>query len=251
LHRDERREKESEMNEVTTAEGPAQGNGPGLLARLVGVLLSPRETYAAVAARPRWFGALAVALLVTVAAQTWFVSTDVGKGLVMDQQVRAMESFGIQVSDQMYAQLEARMENAVYTTGASLLVFAPIVNAIMAGVIVMLFSMMMGGAGTFRQVFAIVAHSGVITALQQVFTVPLSLAIGRLAGANLAIFVPMLAEDSFVALFLGTIDLFLVWWVVSLAIGIGVLYKKKTGPIATAFLLIYGVIGLVIAFVRS
>jgi hypothetical protein len=162
-----------------------------------------------------------------------------------------MESFGIQVSDQMYAQLEARMENAVYTTGATVLAFAPIVNAFMAGVIVMVFSMMMGGGGTFKQVFAIVAHAGVITALQQVFTVPLSLAIGRLAGANLAIFVPMLAEDSFVALFLGTIDLFLVWWVFSLAIGIGVLYKKKTGPVATAFLLIYVAIGLVIAFVRS
>jgi hypothetical protein len=63
--------------------------------------------------------------------------------------------------------------------------------------------------------------------------------------------VPTLPEDSFATVFLGLIDLFLVWWVFSLAIGIGVLYKKKTGPIATSFLLIYGVIALVIAFVRS
>ena len=238
------------MTQATTVEGtPAQG--PGLLARLIGVVLSPRETYAAVAARPKWFGALAVVLLVTAGAQTWFVSTDVGQGLVLDQQIRAVEAFGIQVSDEMYAQMEARMQNAVYTTGGSLLVFAPIANAFVAGVIVVVFSMMLGGAGTFRQVFAIVVHSGVITAIQQVFTVPLSLALGRLAGANLAIFMPMLPEDSFATLFLGAIDLFLVWWVFSLAIGVGVLYKKRTGPIATGFLLIYGAIALVIAFVRS
>lgn len=239
------------MSEVAPVDADTSPREPGLFARLIGVVLSPRETYAAVAARPRWLGALAVVVLVTVAAQTWFVSTDVGKGLVLDQQVRAMEAFGIQVSDEMYTQMEAGIENAVYTTGASLLVFAPIVNAVTAGLIVLVFTMLLGGAGTFRQAFAIVTHSGAITALQQVLTVPLSFAAGRFAGANLAIFVPMLAEDSFLTLLLGAIDLFLVWWVVSLSIGVGVLYKKRTGPIVTAFLAVYLVIALILAFVRS
>ena len=35
---------------------------PGLVARLVGVLLSPRETFAAVAAKPRWLGVMLVTL---------------------------------------------------------------------------------------------------------------------------------------------------------------------------------------------
>jgi hypothetical protein len=232
----------------TTAE---RAQGPGLFARLIGVLLTPYHTYAAVAERPKWFGALAVGLLVTIACQTWFLSTDVGKELTVDQQVRAMEAFGVQVSDEMYAQMESRMQYAVYTTAGSLLVFVPLVNAILGGLIVVIFSMVLGGTGTFRQVYAIVAHSGIITAIQQLFTVPLSFALGRFAGANLAIFVPMLEEDSFVTLFLGAIDLFLVWWVVSLAIGVSVLYKRKTGPIATAFLMVYVVIALVLAFVRS
>ena len=239
------------MSDVASVATGPSATEPGLFARLVGVVVSPRETYAAIAARPKWLGALAVVLLVTVAAQTWFVSTDVGKELILDQQVRAVESFGVQVSDEMYAQMETGMERAVYTTGASLLVFAPIVNAVLGGLIVLIFSMLLGGAGTFRQAFAIVTHSGVITALQQVVTVPLSYAAGRFAGANLAIFVPMLAEDSFPTLLLGAIDLFIVWWVVSLSIGVGVLYKKRTGPIASAFLALYLVIALVLAVVRS
>ena len=37
-------------------------------------------------------------------------------------------------------------------------------------------------------------------------------------------------------MFLVLIDLLFIWWFVELAIGIGVLYKRRTGPIITAFL---------------
>ena len=50
---------------------------------------------------------------------------------------------------------------------------------------------------------------------------------------------------------LGSIDLFLIWWIISLAIGLGVLYRKRTGPIATTLLVIYVTIGLVIAAVKT
>src|SRR5580765_295470 len=47
----------------TTAPAPAS---MGLAARLFGVLLSPRATYAAIAERPRWLGALAVLLILAM-----------------------------------------------------------------------------------------------------------------------------------------------------------------------------------------
>ena len=61
----------------------------------------------------------------------------------------------------------------------------------------------------------------------------------------------MLDDTSFLVKFLGAIDLILVWWIFSLSIGLGVLYKRRTAPIATAFLLVYGAIALTIAAVRS
>jgi hypothetical protein len=111
--------------------------------------------------------------------------------------------------------------------------------------------MLLGGTAVFKQVFAVVAHSGIITALQVLFSMPLSYATGRLAGANLSVFVPTLEETSFAARFLGAIDLFWIWWCVSLAIGIGVLFKRKTIGIAMTFLGIYVCIALVLAVVRS
>jgi len=63
--------------------------------------------------------------------------------------------------------------------------------------------------------------------------------------------VPFLEDTSFVARFLGSIDLFYVWWMVSLSIGLGVLYRRRTTPIATSVIVVYVVIALVIAAARS
>jgi hypothetical protein len=225
------------------------------MARIVGVLLSPRETYAAVAARPRSFGVLAVVLLLLAGSQLGFLATESGKdmmlGQILDQQVRAMESSGRPVSNEMYAQLEAQMTRFLYVIPVANLIMIPLILAISAGLLTVVFSMLLGGAATFRQVYAIVAHSSVIVTVQAVFTSALSLAAGKPAGANLAIFFPTLEETAFATRLLSTIDLFLIWSTISTAIGIGVLYKRRTGPVATGLLIVYAAVALVIAFVRS
>lgn len=227
---------------------PAQ---PGLLARIIGVVLSPRSTYAAVAAKPRSLGVILVVILVGGLAQALFLSSEIGQKVTLDTQIKAIESFGFTVTDQMYDQMERGMKRAAITGPISQAIFLPLVIAIESGVLLLVFSLIMGGAAKFKHVYAVVAHSSVIVALQQVFAMSLSYASGKMAGATLGVFVPMLDEKNVVALFLGSIDLFYVWATISLAIGLGVLYHRRTGPIATTLLGIYAVIALVIAFVRS
>ena len=127
----------------------------------------------------------------------------------------------------------------------------PISAAITSAIILGIWGMLLGGAGTFKQVFAILAHSGIIPALQVLFAMPLSYVTRRMASATLSVFVPMVEETSFIALFLGAIDLFWIWWCVSVAIGVGVLFKRKTSGIAMAFLGIYVCVALVLAIVRA
>ena len=47
------------------------------------------------------------------------------------------------------------------------------------------------------------------------------------------------------------IDLFVVWWVFVLAVGIGVLYRRRTQPIAMGLFGTYAVIALAVAAVMS
>jgi hypothetical protein len=68
---------------------------------------------------------------------------------------------------------------------------------------------------------------------------------------NLAVLLPMLDEGSFGARFLSSMDVFLLWWVAVLAIGLGVAYRKKTRPIAVTLFGIYCGIAIVAAAVMS
>ena len=61
----------------------------------------------------------------------------------------------------------------------------------------------------------------------------------------------MLPEKSFVANFLSAIDVFAVWWVLVLAMGLAVLYRRRTQPIAITLFLLYGVIAIAIAAFKS
>jgi hypothetical protein len=57
---------------------------------MIGILTSPRATYADVAARPRWLGAFLAVFLVSAAAATTFMSTEVGQR-GPDQQISQSE----------------------------------------------------------------------------------------------------------------------------------------------------------------
>ena len=239
------------MAEAAVAIPVAESKGPGLFARLMGVIFSPKATYQAVVARPKSLGAFVVTIAIMAVTEGAFFNTTVMQEVLMDQQVKMIESFGVTINDEAYARMEQGVARAAYTTPLSLAVGIPIVAAICAGLILAIWGMLMGGTATFKQVYAILAHSGSIMALAVLFAMPLSYAMRELAGANLSVFVPMLEETSFLARFLGAIDLFYVWWCINVAIGVGVLFKRKTAGIAGTFLGLYVFVALLLAIVRS
>jgi hypothetical protein len=218
---------------------------------VLGILFSPRETFANVVQHPRWLGMLALVTLVMVTCTAALMSTESGQLAVVEQQVTAMENFGMEVSDEVYAQLQRSAGFAAYTSGATVLFVAPVMTLIVAGILFAVFTTL-GGDASFRQIFAVVVHAGVVSAVQQIFVTPLNYARGSLSSpTNLSVFVPMLSETSFLARLLGTIDLFYIWWIVVLAIGLSVLYRRRTGSIAAGLFAVYGVIALAIAGAMS
>lgn len=239
------------MAQTSTSEPPPT-RAKSLPARLIGVLLSPRSAYADVVARPRWFGALAVVVVVSAAAVFTFMSTEVGQQAALDMQMRQMESFGRTMTDAQYQRMEQMAGYSRYFGAVSQLITLPLMALIVAGIAFAVFNAALGGDATFKQTYAVVAHSGIVIAIQQLFVLPLDYARETLSSpTNLAVFFPFLDENSFPARLLGSIDLFVIWWAVNVSIGLAVLYRKRTGPIATTLLVIYVTIGLVIAAVKT
>jgi len=225
---------------------------PGLVQRLVGVLFSPRATFASIVQDPRPLGALLVVCLCVAGASGWLVSTSVGQQAVLEQQVDAMQSFGITVSDEMYTQLETRFENATVFIIGGVIVWMPIVTVLVAGLVWTVGYVIFGRQTRFKAMYAVVTHAGVVNILQQLFVVPLNYARGAMGNpATVAAFFPMLEAGSFPQRALGLVDLFIVWQLFLLAIGVSLLFKRRTGPIATTFYGLYAVTAVGVGFVLT
>jgi len=223
-----------------------------LAARFIGVVLAPTETFKSIAAHPKWLGMLALIVILMTAGMFTFLRTEVGRNALIDQQLSARESFGQQVTDEQIRQLEQMADVLIYTTVGGQLVFIPIWYLIVGGVLYAVFNAGMGGTATFKQVYTVVVHSGVIGVVQQLFVLPLSYMRESMTSAtNLAALLPMLPEQGFVTYLLAAIDVFIIWSVIVLAIGLAVLYKRRTQPIAITLFSIYGVIAIIIATVRT
>lgn len=239
---------------MTTTTPPA-GIPPAkksLVARFMGIITAPRATFESVVAHPRWLGMLLLTTTIIAAGAVLPMTTEEGRQATLDMQVRQMESFGRPVNDEMYAEMQKRIGITPYMTAAGVLVMSPIMTLVISGVLFAIFNAAMGGTASFKQVYAVVVHAGVISAVGQMFTGPLNYFRQSMASAtNLAVMLPMLEEGSFLARLAGMIDLFLIWWVIVLAIGLAVLFRRKTQPIGMTLFAVYAVIALVVAVVMS
>jgi hypothetical protein len=240
------------MPETVAQPIAAPAPSPGLLSRAIGIIFSPRATYAAIAARPRVLGALCVILCIMAAGLTTFLSTEVGREALLDQQIRQREAFGRPMTAEQTAQMERILPYIGYFAAAGQVVSVVLIVFVVAGLMFAVFNALLGGDATFKQVLSVTVHSGFVIALQQFFVLPLDYVRESLTSpTSLSVFMPFLEETSFAARFLGALDLSLMWWMVNLAIGLGVLYKRRTGPIATSMFVTYLVIALAVAAIRS
>ena len=227
-----------------------------LVARLIGVVTAPRGTFGSVAASPKWFGMLAVTAVLMAFFAALPMTTAGGRQAaidVADAQMRSLQKMGIQVdADKMHDQMEKTAGQLPYRNGGGVLVFAPIVALVLAGILFAVFNAGLGGDASFKQVFAVVVHAGAISMLALAFSGTINFFRETLdSSTNLGTLVPFMSQDSFVVYLLGAIDLFRIWWVLVLSIGLAVLYRRRTQPIAMSLLSVYAVIAIAVALFKS
>lgn len=224
----------------------------GLAARAIGIVTSPRATFERVVADPRWLGILALSVCTPGVLGAALVSTEFAQRAMLDEQVRAAEAAGAPMTDEAFEQMAQFAQFAPYATFGFVVIFIPIGLVILAGMLYGAGSGFLGARVSFRQVFAVVVHAGVVYVLQSIFVTPLSFALeSAVPLTTLAAFAPMLDEASFAFKLLNAIDVFSVWWVMILSIGLAVLWERRTAPIATTLYVIYGVFSVAFATAQT
>jgi Yip1 domain len=217
--------------------------GNSLPTRMLGVIHAPRITFESLAAHPRWGDVLVLTFLVTALSSAFLFETETGRLALLDQWERTALAFGQTVGDSEYAALaRASDDGAVYAI-ASAFASGPVVALALTAILFALFRRFTSDRVRFQQVFAVVVHAGIILTLRQVIAAPVVYARETLASpATLNLFFATLDETSPLARFFGIVDLFVIWWIVVLAIGMSVLWRRPAHRLALSFMGAYVVL---------
>ena len=118
---------------------------PGVFARFVGIITSPKATFEAVVRKPKILGILAIVALLIGGSQSAMNLPERGRQASVDFQVSQMEKMGFPVNDQMYESIVNRQKYAVYTSFITMFVMLPIGLLILSGILYAVFNAIMGG----------------------------------------------------------------------------------------------------------
>ena len=215
------------------------------------MLFSPRATFESVAAHPKWLDVFLVTLVIGTLAFGAFMFSPVGSQAMKDQMVQQAEK-QIAAQGGNPADAVGRIEAFFPIFRIAIVAASPVIGLlfvmIIAGVLYGVFGAILGGGGTFKQALAVVVHAGIVYQIGALITLTLNYLRANMTSATtLGVFAPMLAEDSFVFKLLNAIDLVTIWYMVILAMGMAVLYRRKTAMVAVSFFSLY----LIIAVIRA
>jgi hypothetical protein len=216
--------------------------------RVTGVLMHPRSTMAEVVRHPAFITTWVVVLLALAVCGGLLLSTPVGQQALVDEQVRVTEALGRRVDDAAYARLQANPPLAVYlTSGGRLLLTPPVTMLVAAGLLVL--ARLDGTAMRFVTALAIAVHATVVLALQQIVATPVHYAYESLTSpTNVAGILRLFDEGTWPARLFGTIDVFGLWWMWLLSVGLAAATARPARRYLWRLLAVYvGVAALVAA----
>jgi len=230
------------------AQAPSASSGGAaplsLAQRFIGVLTSPKSTFESVVSFPRWFGIFAVTILLSTVVTTAFFWSPVGR----DALVAQMHEQNPAITDQ---QAEMGMTVTKFATPVLVPIGGLLVMLVIAGVLMGVFAIT-GGTASFKQVLAVVAHAGVVSTVVGIVNLAVNYFRGSMVPiTSLAGLGQAFAEKGFMAGFLGAIDLVWFLYFFVLAVGLGVLYRRRTAPIFMSLTAFYFVIAVVIGAVKA
>jgi len=213
---------------------------------VTGVLTHPRATMAEVARHPAFFTTWVVVLLVVAVCGGLLLATPIGRQALVDERVRVVEALGGRVDDATYDRWRAAPPTLTYLTSGGRFLLTPPVTLLVA-VGLMALARFGNARVTLVTALAIAVHATVVLALQQVVATPLHYVFESLTSpTTVAGLLRVFDEGSWPARVLGAIDVFGLWWLWLLALGLAAATNRPARQYVWPLLAVYvGIAALV------
>ena len=248
--------KEGMMNDLTTqgVEAEQKGGLTSSLSRVLRVVYSPAQVFLELDRRPDWLVPLLICLLVA-AISSWVLIPNV----ILPTQREALESRGLTEEQLEAARPWLEGNRPVYIGLATALVFTALGLVVVAGIFHLVCALLLGGQANFVRTFAVMVYSSIVIVPESIVKVPIQL-ITKSAEAHTSLALILSAPEGssvfayrFLYRFLDQVDIFALWKVVLIAVGLSVMFKfprRKSYYVVGALWLVYAVVvSLVSGFV--
>jgi hypothetical protein len=233
----------ADLSESTRVAAPEpQGGKSGVGGWIAGVFLEPKPTFEAIASsteephptdssktkdKSKWWLPVVISIVVAIGVALYTVPRFVGPTQAAAIREQVIERGGSPEQAEQAIRMSSAMMLPMSIVGVIVVTF--IILFVTAGVAHVLMKMV-GGKGRFRQARAIVSWSLLITALGSLIKVPIMAAKNSMiVETGPSLFFKNLEPSDKMFRFLSTLDIFTLWWLVLLVIGLAIGYRTSYG----------------------
>lgn len=235
------------QEEMATSVQPEGGQRPvDFWQQILLVFSDPAKAFKELTTNPRWIGAFLVVLLFTVAG------TQATYPLIMQMQRDSIMQ-NPRISEEQADILLERYSSTPGPGGRAVMTLAQTFGlavwlVVMSGILMFGGNILLGGESNFKTLMAIAAHSWLVLVPKTLLTVPLMLAKGSMAvSTSLQILIPSDQWMTPLGSALGAVDLFTIWTIVLIVIGISEAYRftrVKSAALVVSLYMVMVVIGV-------
>jgi hypothetical protein len=225
-----------------------------ILSNIINIYLAPSKVFEAVKDFNFKKALVPLLILAVVGIIAYLPVQDLVAELEYDQTVNFMEKtdrLSEEAKTEMLQKADEKLEGSHINQYISWFIGYPIKVLFMALVALLIGNTIMGGDAKYGQLLNITAWSYMISILENIIKIPLMLSKWSLEVYTGLGVLGIGENGSFINKFIAGFDLFALWRIVLIAIGMGIIYSKRTKPYLIALLIFWVLLIAISAGIQS
>lgn len=211
------------LQEDNREEMEESGQKMSMIARIAGIFLDPRKTFLSLEPRPDYIVPLILIVLVVFVC-TW-AAWPVIETSSMEMMQEKLTDRGME-QDQIDQFLENQQKFGKISGLAGGPISTVLIMFIVSGILLFAGNMVLGGDSTYKKMLCVFSYASLVGIIAHIIRTVLIISKGTIeVYTSLAALFPLDMKETMIFKIAGIFDVFTIWKIIVIAIGMGVMYR--------------------------
>lgn len=208
----------------------------GGASKVFNIFFEPRKVFESLRIKPTWLIPFVIVTLLVIGS-TYLTFPYIMKAQV--ERIEEMENIPDERKAAIIEQMEQVDQPPVWQV-AMIPVFSLVVLVLFSGILFLVFNVLLGGDSSYRSVLSVYSYSALVTIPALIVKIPLIIMKETVNVQTSLALLPFVNPDSrFLYSVLSGFDIFSLWEVILISMGLGVMYKFSTAKAFTAVVILW------------